>query len=77
MRKSLPLYEFTLPKTLSSQRQGNNFKNFLFQEQNTGENRKNYKDHKLKKKKNNSLSLTPPFGHETQWTAALEVFALE
>lgn len=50
MRKSLPLYEFTLPKTLSSQRQGNNFKNFLFQEQNTGENRKNYKDHKLKKK---------------------------
>ena len=50
MRKSLPLYEFTLLKTLSSQRQGNNFKNFLFQEQNTGENRKNYKDHKLKKK---------------------------
>lgn len=46
MRKSLPLYEFTLPKTLPSQRQGNNFKNFLFQEQNTGENRKNYKDHK-------------------------------
>lgn len=77
MRKSLPLYEFTLPKTLPSQRQGNNFKNFLFQEQNTGENRKNYKDHKKKKKEQFFNGLTPPFGHETQSTAALEVFALE